>query len=374
MSYTKTVWMSGDVITSDGLNNLEAGIEDAVSAVDQVSAEHKCITESMNQISTTAGENTQAIAALKEELSALQSQVPDSFAVTARLDKLEQLIEALRKDDATQVAISTETTEVNEPDKRVVLSSSQGNAQKMSVQAKAIWAEDLKLDSCHTALTASESLTLKDATTSGTLEKQVANAAWSLNTNGTVEISGGKFAQTGYNNIEIGLANTSPKEVTIKDANFSGTLSNNTVLIFDTADNAVVTIKNCHFGPCSNAIRLSNRSNVHFTLNIENCTFDAFDQNLEYTGLLILQDYTSESLEEVKSSDRFSKDKITVNILNCTGPQSKKISTPEDLATIVGTKDKNQLIYAYNSFEGVVPYTGNESRYPTIKITQKIKL
>jgi len=107
--------------------------------------------------------------------------------------------------------------------------------------------------------------------TSGNLDKGISNAAMSINTNGKVVLKNLKVGQSGYNTIEIGLAkDNQPSEIYLENIDFTdAVLGNNAISIFDTADNAKITIKNCKFGKVSNPIRLSNRSNVNVEVNIE---------------------------------------------------------------------------------------------------------
>ena len=195
------------------------------------------------------------------------------------------------------------------------------------------------------------------------------NAMVSINVaeNGSVSVSDfSTSAESGaYNAIEIGLSSV-PGSVDIDNVNFGGALSNNAILVFSTKDNAIINIKNVNFGTLSNPIRISNKTNATgVTVNIINCTCDAWDSNLEYTGMILFQDYTSKSQEEAVENNLFGPDKITINIENFE-IGGNKIETPEDIATVCGTKDANQLFYAYNGYEGVLAY--GSDRYPKINI------
>lgn len=106
------------------------------------------------------------------------------------------------------------------------------------------------------------------------------------------------FDCTGYNAIEIGLNTPKeklPSQITIENVDFNGDLKNNAISIFGTADNAVVTIKNCTFKNVSNCLRVSNKSNATgVVFNIENCVVEKWESNTPaYGGFLICQDYTS---------------------------------------------------------------------------------
>lgn len=382
MSYEKNVWAPRQVISSEKLNHIEDGIEGVYVDLDEFEEVQTCITSTMNEISATVGENKEAVAALNEKVDELNGAIQvnkDSISqvesdLTSRDQQLQRqlnaalaLIDDLRRETAQEITIDTSNASVDKVEERVVLVTSGHNAQTTSVKAKAIFSDGLSIESGRVLLHAAESVDLKNVTTSGDLAKSVSNAAWSINTSGSVNFVSSVLEQTGYNAIEIGLDNTAAREINIKDVDFESKLSNNAILVFDTQDYAVVNIENCHFVDCSNAIRISNRSNVHVTVNIKNCTIDKWDSNNEFAGMVILEDYTSKSAEESKTADRFNADKVTINIINCNGPQGK-ITAPEDMSTIIGSQDQNQLIYVYNDKEGFVPYQDNEKRYPKIVI------
>ena len=82
---------------------------------------------------------------------------------------------------------------------------------------------------------------------------------------------------------------------------------------------------------------------------------------------MICQDYTSGSIKSEESNNLFSKDKITINISNLTKPDGSKLTNPQDLSSICGTSDSNQIFYVWNSKGELIPY-GDGSRYPSINI------
>ena len=179
--------------------------------------------------------------------------------------------------------------------------------------------------------------------------KAYGNALLSVNANeGEVVIKDLKVAMNGYNGIEIGLkeAVNPPSKIDIENCDFTGTLTNNGILIFGTADNAVVNIKNCHFAKASNIIRLSNRTNATGVIvNIEDCVIDQWEEDQDnYAGFLILEDYKSASEDEFLEINRFAPDKITINIKNLIYKGEKVM--PEKLEECIATFNKDtQLIY-----------------------------
>ena len=185
-----------------------------------------------------------------------------------------------------------------------------------------------------------------DATTQ---RKTYGNALFSVNANNSeVDIKNLKIDMNGYNGIEIGLTGSinPPSKIDIENCDFTGTLTNNGILIFGTADNTVINIKNCHFAKVSNVIRLSNRTNAsNVIVNIEDCVIDQWEEKQEdYSGFLILEDYTSKTEDEFLEANRFAPEKISIYIKNLTY-KGKKIapSKPEEY---IATGDKyTQLVY-----------------------------
>lgn len=183
--------------------------------------------------------------------------------------------------------------------------------------------------------------------TAAEFKKKFSNAQLSLNTSGDVVVKDSVFGQEGYNCIEIGLSSkvTPPTNVTIEGCDFTKTLSNNAILVFGTQDNAIINIKNCKFAKVSNVLRLSNKTNAkNVVVNIENCSVEQWEEvQVPYCGFIDLEDYTSASEDEFLEANRFSPEKMTINIKNLTHKGVKVC--PEDLATCVATKDTAQVIY-----------------------------
>lgn len=188
--------------------------------------------------------------------------------------------------------------------------------------------------------------------TSGTLtpaqQKDLfGNAIFLLNAaNGEVKIKDTVFGQNGYNCLEIGNTMAGlPAKVEILNCDFSGTLSNNAISIFGTQNNAVIDIKNCHFADISNMLRVSNISNATgVVINIENCTIDKW-AGVPYAGFLLLQDYTSKSIDEFIETNRFGPDKMTINVKNMI--YNGQVINPENIDAVIGTKDANQVAYMW---------------------------
>lgn len=188
---------------------------------------------------------------------------------------------------------------------------------------------------------------------------QYKNAVHSLNTPYDVVIKDCDFGLNGYNYVEIGLNSTvePPRSILIENCNFSGVLSNNAILVFGTQDNATVTIRNCKFNSVSNMLRISNRTNASGVLfNIEDCTVDSYDKTPAWRAVLLFENYTDKTADAIEANNRFSPDKIMINIKNliCEG----KPFAPSTIKSVTNTAAEDQLIVWCNDYmqgEGYIP-------------------
>ena len=293
----------------------------------------------------------------QEQQQAGQEQ-GDTASLLSRIEFLEQQIKSLSTKGATQVDTADN---LNQPENDIVVSVSEPVTATTTVAGNSITVNDLNAENTNVKMTATADASISGFDTTGTLPKSTSNAQLALNANGNVGISDCEIAQNSYNAIEIGIA-SSPSSIRIDGVKFSGTYSNNILSFFDTQDGATITISNCEFGKCSNAIRLSNRSGGKVTLNIINCSFDQWDTS-EYAGCIICQDYTNKSAAEAQAANLFSPDKVSINFINCTY-KGEKIMV-DDIAAVAGTKQpESQLIYVYVDKEGFIMYDAD--RYPAI--------
>lgn len=165
-----------------------------------------------------------------------------------------------------------------------------------------------------------------------------------------------------YNGIEIGLNSPKlPKYVLFDNCKFEGTFTNNPIIVFGTADDAIINIQNCSFDKVSNILRLSNKANTKCVVNISNCSVNQLETNPEYTGAILCQDYTSKG-EEV-ANNLFSPEKITINFKNFK-VAGKELVMPTNVQDLFEGPDK--MVYLYNDTEEVVPY--EEGRFPKVNI------
>ena len=250
----------------------------------------------------------------------------------------------------------------NDPDRVFVVSGTA--SEGITINGKGAELTDVVLTSdSRLRADASEHVKMSNMKVQGSFTKSKGNSQTIINAS-SIDIADSSFEATGYNAVECGMW-SKPTEINIENIVFSGKLQNNAISIFDTAENAVVNIKNCVFEDVSNPVRISNNSNAKVTYNFIDCTVKSWDSRPEYYGLMIFQDYTSKSAEDSRKNNMFGPDKVTVNIVNCITPKGK-LQPVEDLATVCGTKDENQLFYMYSDREGEIAYSVD--RFPIITI------
>lgn len=309
--------------------------------------------------------------AVKGDVSAVQDTCAtlggNLISVTDRLVALEAQLVALKQ---TDVATVTAAADLAQADKDLIITIAEPISGTTTVEGKSIEVKELTTNNATTIFKTEGDVTMKNLTTTGDLPKATANAQVRIVSGDYVRITDSAIDQTGYNAIEIGLGTGSgpmaTKSITIDNMKFNSTLSNNAILIFATEDGSVVTISNCTFKKCSNPVRLSNAKGGKVTLNLVNCEFTEWDSNDMYAGIVIMQDYTSGSVEAIQANNLFGPDKVTINLINCTHA-GKKITMPEDIATVCGTNDAaTQLFYVWSNEEGLVAYDAD--RYPVINI------
>lgn len=279
----------------------------------------------------------------------------DIVALKQQLQILQEQVQQLKTPVVQTVDFSAEAPTISQPEENVAFNGTISNLTA-TVEAKSVQATDAKIESGRLAATATDDVSFGNLQTSGNLPKSTANAGVSINNNGYVTITGGEWAQTGYNGFEVGLnAENASKAIFIDGMNFTAKMDNNAVSIFGWQENAQITISNCHFADVSNPIRLSNRGNVPATINIVNCTCDKWDSNAQYAGFVLMQDYTSSTAEEAQTANRFSN--ITLNFVNCTGPNGRIVGDRNALGT-------EHIVYVYTDKEGLIDFATSPDRYP----------
>ena len=290
-------------------------------------------------------------------------------ALNATVQILQSKVDVLTKTNTEVVSVDGSAGELKDSSKDYIVSGSIN--ENAEIVGKSISLKSIKVvsDNARLKLNAGD-VEAKDLNISGSFPKANGNTVISVNNAEFIVFKDMVFdASEVYNGIEIGLASNSvlPKNILFDNCKFQGEFSNNAILVFGTQDNAIITLNNCYFEKISNALRLSNKSNASgVVVNINNCTVDQWDTRAPWQGFLILEDYTSKSDEEALANNLFAPEKITINFNNLVY-QGKKVM-PEDVASVCGTKDENQVVYVCidSASDGNYVVAYDKNRYPTI--------
>ena len=386
MAYEKTNFVPGSELTSGIMNKMEEGIaqnDAAVAAANEALAANAAadaetaakVEENANAIAANnaADEKVKkdvesafsSISKLSAELDALKASVVVNDSLVNEVAVLSAVVNAKRS-NILSTDISAEASTSIESDKDVVINSSTAVTTPVVIKAKNVDVQGLTVESVTSKITAGGIVNLTDINSTGTIDRQTqGNAAFSVNTTGdTIRISNCKFGQTGYNALEIGLSaeTANVKNIVIENCEFADA-SNNSILIFRTAANAVVTIKKCTFGNVSNAIRISNANNQSVTVNVIDCAIASVDKNLDYTGIVICEDYTSKTVEEAEANNLFAPEKVKFNFVNVTvGGEKVVAGNPEEQ---FGSKTAEQILYVYrDAGKSLVGY--DATKFPAV--------
>lgn len=308
------------------------------------------------QESGQSGENAHKIAYL-DDIQKLEPTI-DSLAALVQIlnDKVEKLSKTnIEVVDGTDASLNDTTKDY------VVVGDI---AQTSSITAKSVTIKNSSIsDNARLSINAGD-VEVKGLAISGDFPKaQGGNAVVKINESDYIVFRDMTFNSNDvYNGIEIGLNSSKlPKYVLFDNCKFEGTFTNNPIIVFGTADDAIINIQNCSFDKVSNILRLSNKANTKCVVNISNCSVNQLDTNPEYTGAILCQDYTSKG-EEV-ANNLFSPEKITINFKNF-NVAGKELVMPTNVQDLFEGPDK--MVYLYNDTEEVVPY--EEGRFPKVNI------
>lgn len=308
------------------------------------------------QEKSQSGPNAHKMAYLDD----IQKLEPTIDSLTALVQILNDKVEKLSKTDI-EVVDGTDAS-LNDTTKDYVVVGD--IAQTSSITAKSVTIKNSSIsDNARLSINAGD-VEVKGLAISGDFPKaQGGNAVVKINESDYIVFRDMTFNSNDvYNGIEIGLNSSKlPKYVLFDNCKFEGTFTNNPIIVFGTADDAIINIQNCSFDKVSNILRLSNKANTKCVVNISNCSVNQLETNPEYTGAILCQDYTSKG-EEV-ANNLFSPEKITINFKNfkVAGKELVMSTNVQDLF-----EGPDKMVYLYNNTEEVVPY--EEGRFPKVNI------
>lgn len=308
------------------------------------------------QEKSQSGPNAHKMAYLDD----IQKLEPTIDSLVALVQILNDKVEKLSKTDI-EVVDGTDAS-LNDTTKDYVVVGD--IAQTSSITAKSVTIKNSSIsDNARLSINAGD-VEVKGLAISGDFPKaQGGNAVVKINESDYIVFRDMIFNSNDvYNGIEIGLNSSKlPKYVLFDNCKFEGTFTNNPIVVFGTADDAIINIQNCSFDKVSNILRLSNKANTKCVVNISNCSVNQLETNPEYTGAILCQDYTSKG-EEV-ANNLFSPEKITINFKNFK-VAGKELVMPTNVQDLFEGPDK--MVYLYNNTEEVVPY--EEGRFPKVNI------
>lgn len=308
------------------------------------------------QEKSQSGPNAHKMAYLDD----IQKLEPTIDSLAALVQILNDKVEKLSKTDI-EVVDGTDAS-LNDTTKDYVVVGD--IAQTSSITAKSVTIKNSSIsDNARLSINAGD-VEVKGLAISGDFPKaQGGNAVVKINESDYIVFRDMTFNSNDvYNGIEIGLNSSKlPKYVLFDNCKFEGTFTNNPIIVFGTADDAIINIQNCSFDKVSNILRLSNKANTKCVVNISNCSVNQLETNPEYTGAILCQDYTSKG-EEV-ANNLFSPEKITINFKNF-NVAGKELVMPTNVQDLFEGPDK--MVYLYNDTEEVVPY--EEGRFPKVNI------
>lgn len=334
---------------------------------------------------------------LEEVVAEVESKIPsiptdhvtieELAAAIFRINILEGKVSDLSKTNVSSI-VAGEATSVKDETADLVIATSTDSAPITSpttYTGKSVDVKSMSVDSSRLTFNAVDGdVAITGYTSTGSIDGKVVEII--ANSGEHIKITNSVLGQGGYNAINIGsgstTVDTAPKSILIDNVRLEGVMSNNAINIYGQKENAVITISNCYFKGVSNPVRLFNKTNTSCTVNFINCVCDAWeaDENeIVYSGFLILEDAYSGTKEAEIANNVFGDGKITVNFINCTGPHGKIVAS--DPASFCGVANENQLVYVFrhklykeeiaadpnNLAAGIVPY-GDGSNYPVINI------
>ena len=132
----------------------------------------------------------------------------------------------------------------------------------------------------------------------------------------------------GYNPLEINLKNVVSKNVTVKNCKFAK-FTNNAISVFGMAEGGVLNIEKNIFdlGKTSEAVRISNKTNTKFTINVKDCSYTyPTDAAGQVVGFFLFEDHTSKTAEEANAAMQFKNLKVNVDNVTFEGAKVTKLN------------------------------------------------
>ena len=198
----------------------------------------------------------------------------------------------------------------------------------IALNAHSVAVENGTVDASQLTAKAEEGVTLRNVKLAGSFT--TSNARVIVETAGDVVVDGLDYtgATDGYNPIEINLRNVVSKNVTVKNCKFAK-FTNNAISVFGMAEGGVLNIENNTFtlGKTSEAVRISNKTNTKFTINVKDCSYTyPTDAAGQWVGFFLFEDYTSATAEEANAAMQFKNLKVNVDNVTFEGAKVTELN------------------------------------------------
>ena len=198
----------------------------------------------------------------------------------------------------------------------------------IALNAHSVAVENGTVDASQLTAKAEEGVTLRNVKLAGSFT--TSNARVIVETAGDVVVDGLDYtgAADGYNPLEINLGNVVSKNVTVKNCKFAN-FSNNAMTVFGMAEGGVLNIENNTFdlGKTSEAVRISNKTNTKFTINVKDCSYTyPTDAAGQVVGFFLFEDHTSKTAEEANAAMQFKNLKVNVDNVTFEGAKVTKLN------------------------------------------------
>ena len=226
----------------------------------------------------------------------------------------------------------------------------------IALNAHSVAVENGTVDASQLTAKAEEGVTLRNVKLAGSFT--TSNARVIVETAGDVVVDGLDYtgAADGYNPLEINLGNVVSKNVTVKNCKFAN-FSNNAMTVFGMAEGGVLNIENNTFdlGKTSEAVRISNKTNTKFTINVKDCSYTyPTDAAGQVVGFFLFEDHTSKTAEEANAAMQFKNLKVNVDNVTFEGAKVTELN--------LFTGARNQFACMYYDKSG---YVVDATHFPT---------
>ena len=308
----------------------------------------------------------------------------DIASIQSRLDILEEKVSALKKTNTEVISVDTDApVNLNDNTKDYVVSGDV--TQTANINAKSLQLKNVEVSLPQgSALTngnavlvnATDDVEIKDG--SFQMNNQVNSNCLKVTNADTLVIRDTTFTGATFNTIMTGQNSTDfIKNILIDNCDFNEDCKHINIWFAGHADNAVLTISNCHFRTSEQFLCISDYAGADnkLTVNIINCTVDNYDNKdlggvygQDYAGFMFIESRNIGNYETLVSKNPYGNGKVSINIENLVVKGVKVTNDNFKLAT--GEQDQSMYFYhKQSSGSGCIKYNEEtKDLFPVITI------